>query len=154
VGLKVSLAGMLDIHPSIILLLADPYSSAPKLREIVKTVASEQSWPEGALERLGDIVGRSRQHTTLRNHIAHSRWREGTRSSSIKPIGLKMKNDRAAYFGHLDDERDWTSQENRHCAKQLRSLCDEIIKFNDDYGLTDRIAKNLPRAKWRRKAKD
>lgn len=147
VGLKVSLAGMLDIRPTLILLLAEPYSGA-KLREIVKTIAGEQSWPDGALDRLAEIVGRSRQHTTLRNHVAHSRWHKGVREGSIKPIGLKLKNDRAAYFGHLDDERDWTAEEIRACASQLRKLCAEILDFNDEFGLTERLANNLPSLKW------
>ncbi|QLC23786.1 hypothetical protein HFP57_01215 [Parasphingopyxis algicola] len=141
-GLKITLAGILDIRPRQVLILVEPYS-APKLRGVLKSIARQSAWPEGALEELVGLIGQGKAHIPLRNHIAHSRWTEGVRQNSIKPIGLKINNENVAYFGNDDEERDWLAEEIAIAGNELRMVCERLTAFNDKFGLTDKIAAHL-----------
>jgi len=92
-GLKVCLAAMLNIRPVHVLALAEPYTG-PQLRQVVKSLAKSSPWPDGALDRLVELIGRSKANKNLRNHVAHSRWTKGTREGSIKPMGMKINNEK------------------------------------------------------------
>lgn len=145
-GLKVCLAAMLDIRPVHVLALAEPYTG-PQLRQVVKSLAKSSPWPDGALDRLVELIGRSKAHKYLRNHVAHSRWTDGTRNGAIKPIGMKINNEKIEVFGHRDDEKDWLPEEIVKAAEELREFCDELIAFNDEFGLTERLENRLPEKK-------
>jgi len=143
-GLKVCLAGMIDIRPIHVLALAEPYTG-PQLRQVVKSLAKSSHWPDGALEHLVELIGRSKAHKNLRNHIAHSRWTKGTREGSIKPMGMKINNEKIQTFGHKDEEEDWLPSEIMDAAEELRVFCGDLLAFNDKFGLTERLEKRLPK---------
>jgi len=142
-GLKVCLAAMVDIRPVHVLALAEPYTG-PQLRQVVKSLAKSSPWPDGALDRLVELIGRSKSHKSLRNYVAHSRWTDGVRDGAIKPIGMKINNEKIETFGHKDDEKDWLPNEIMKAAEDLRKFCGDLIAFNDEFGLTERLENRLP----------
>jgi hypothetical protein len=142
------LAGMLDIDPKVAIILAAPYR-AVDLRNVVKSVAKELEWPDGALEKLIQIVGDSKPASQLRNHVAHSQWIAGTRPTSIKPIGLDIRQERARLYGHLDEERDWTAPEIEEVAGSLNALVTRIVIFAQETGLAANIARRASERKRR-----
>lgn len=144
VNLQKCLAGMLDINPKVAIILSAPYR-AVDLRRVVKSVAKELEWPNGALEEFVGIVGESKEPSQLRNHIAHSQWVPGKRTGAIKPIGLDILNEKARTFGHLEEERDWTADEIENVASKLADLVIRIVQFSQKTNIASNIAKHVTR---------
>ena len=144
-GLKITLAGILNINLGLVLILAEPYS-AVNLRKVIKSVAKMHEWKSGRLDQLMQIVGDLKVHGQLRNQIAHSRWTNGTRPNSIKPRNVDIRSESARFIGDDPEERDWTADEIQECAEQLIQLNARVVRFNHESGLTERIERNMQAA--------
>ena len=71
-------------------------------------------------ERIAWYLGELHKHNQLRNHAAHSIWKEGTRPDLIKPIGVDPRGGDAKYLGLDSSEKDY--------------LLVELIKIADELG--------------------
>ena len=60
-------------------------------------------------------------------------------------MGMKINNEKIETFGHKDDEKDWLPDEIMHAAEDLRKFCGDLIAFNDEFGLTERLENRLPK---------
>ncbi len=65
----------------------------------------------------------------LRNSIAHSLWKEGTRPRSIKPFGLSVRGGTLTAIGYDQDERDYTDEELVDIANELTSLHTQFQEY-------------------------
>lgn len=144
-GLKIVLAGVLNVRLRLILIMTEPYG-ALDLRRVAKAIAKEHNWPGKSLDTFVQIVGDVKPISPLRNYIAHCRWTEGTRPGAIKPRRVDIREEKARYFGDEDDERDWTAKEIQAEADKLITINARLVQLLADTGLDKRIEANIKEA--------
>jgi hypothetical protein len=140
-GIKMGLACVLGIELIDLMILSEPYTSL-NLRNVSKSIAKVREPITPEAERFLQIVGDFGAFGTLRNLIAHSRWREGHRAGSIRPSRLDIREGKARVYGLGEEEEDWTVADLWAEADKLVDLNRRIQAFLVDVGAEDRILKN------------
>jgi hypothetical protein len=125
-GIKIGLAAVLGVELIDVLIMCEPYSSLD-LRNVAKSVAKAHEPITPEVERFLQLVGDFGAFSSIRNLIAHSRWREGIREGSIRPSRLDIRDGKARTYGLEDGERDWT-------ADDLFSEANKLVDFNRRIG--------------------
>jgi len=97
----------LDVHD--IFLITEPYS-ASNLKKVAKAVAKLYFSPEMKDDFVA-ILGRFGKFSTLRNHIAHNNWTDGSRPNSIRIVQADIRAGRLDLKGYSEDEPDYTLDE-------------------------------------------
>lgn len=90
-------------------------------RNITKSLISLSSLEPKKQERLQWLLGQLHKHNQLRNAIAHNTWCEGTRSGSIKPLGIRVRTGKAEITGIDPSEPD-------HTTAELWAAADDLAK--------------------------
>ena len=81
------------------------------------------------VERIRWFLGELHKHNQLRNHIAHSLWKTGTRPDSIKPLGASARGGNARFLGQGDGEKDWLLHELIDVADELGANYDRFVDY-------------------------
>ena len=104
-------------------------------RDAVLSLLRDVPLPEEHIERIRWFLGELHKHNQLRNHIAHSIWRTGSRPDSIKPVGANARGGLARFLGESADEKDWLSDELVVIADELGDNYDHFVEFLHSVGL-------------------
>jgi hypothetical protein len=104
-------------------------------REALLSLLRDVEIEENTRDRVRSFVGELHKHNQLRNHVAHSMWKEGTRANSIKPIGADARQGRAKFIGHDPTEEDYLLDELVNVANELGRNFDSFRNFLDSVGL-------------------
>lgn len=126
-GIKATLSDMLDIHIFDIMVMAEPYN-ALSLRNVATSLTKESTLTAEEKAAFLSIVEEFGKLAPIRNTVGHSRWKEGRRPRSIKPVGISIRSGTAKLIGSNDDERDYTSAELMAEADRLRDL-NRVLAF-------------------------
>ncbi len=140
-GIKIVLAGMLEIDLAEFLILTEPHSSLD-LRNVAKSIAKHRFKQTPEIEQFRQIVGDLGSFGALRNNIAHSRWSRGSRRNSIKPFRIDIRSGVAKFHGAEEEECDWTTGELIAEADKLIRLNRRITQLLVDTGIAARMAAN------------
>lgn len=97
--------------------------------ELYETPENLKSGIKGFLDALHGYSG-------LRNHIAHSLWKPGSRPNSIRPLAIKVRGGKGKLIGE-DTDADYTDVDLAHIADKLRRLHNSYIQFLRSQGFTD-----------------
>ncbi len=100
--------------------------------EIMETSDDLKSGIKGFLDE-------ANEYNTLRNHIAHSLWRKGSRPTSLRPMTIKNRGGKGKIIGS-EDEPDYTLVELAHIADRLRQIHNSYIQFMRTRGFADFMA--------------
>ena len=68
------------------------------------------------------------EYNALRNHIAHSLWRRGSRPNSVRPLTIRVRGGKCKLVGG-DDEPDYTEAELGLIADKLRQIHNSYMQF-------------------------
>lgn len=109
-----ALAGILRVRDSDATVLITPMRYE-QVRDLL--LSFRNKWPDDKLDRLLKRVQTSRR---LRNHICHSRWVDGKKEGSIKPLAAFGKGN-LKLLGVRDNEKEYTTDD----------LVDEVSKLFD-----------------------
>lgn len=139
-GIKVTVGAVVGLGTLDALIMTEPYS-AQNLRSVAKCAIKEAAIPQADRDLIIRIIGEFKSFGPLRNAVAHSRWRPGTRPGSFKPVGIDIRSDSAKLIGHSADERDWTADELQAEALKLRRLNNRLATYHRESGLTEAIDK-------------
>lgn len=135
IGIKMTLAGLLKIDLLDALAITAPYGSV-SLRNVAKSIA-KLKWedrPELLAEFL-HLVGKIKGRATMRNDIAHNLWRVGRRPSSIAPMYVSVREDRADLIGLGEEHRDYLLDEFSDAAVELNDMNMLLSAFWEKAGL-------------------
>jgi hypothetical protein len=87
--------------------------------------------------RVQGYLGELHKWSKLRNAIAHSTWKEGKRSNSIKPFSMSVRGGEMKPAGLDSDEQDYTDVELVEIARQLLDLHTRFRKYLDAAGIVE-----------------
>jgi hypothetical protein len=91
-------------------------------RETLLALIKVLDIPPHKVERIAWYLGELHKWNKLRNHIAHSIWKGGSRARSIKPLSLSIRGGTVSSTGLDADERDYTDEELVNIAKEMVKL--------------------------------
>ena len=140
-GIKIALAGMLEIDMFELLVLTEPYSSLD-LRNVAKSIAKHRFDAGRERDQFCQLVGDLGAFGPLRNNIAHSRWTKGERRGSIKPHRVDIRSGVVKFHGAEEGERDWTTKELQAEVLKLLLLNRRIVQFMQVTGIAASIFGN------------
>ncbi|WP_069055334.1 hypothetical protein [Bosea sp. RAC05] len=137
-GIKITLAGLLDMDLREMLILSEPYSSM-NLRTVAKSIVKERLGPGKEADQFIQLIGELGTFGPLRNAIAHQRWTKGARPGSIRPFHLDIRSGSALLKGQSDTEKDWTAAELAAEGDRARKLNASIVRYMQSSGIIDRM---------------
>jgi hypothetical protein len=98
-------------------------------RDAILSLLRDVQLPPRQKERIKWFLGELHKHNQLRNHVAHSIWKAGTRPHSIKPIGADARGGLARFIGLDPKEKDWLLDELLHIANELGKNHDRFVDY-------------------------
>jgi hypothetical protein len=104
-------------------------------RDALLSLLRDVEIDDGQRERIRWFMGELHKHNQLRNHVAHSIWKAGTRPESIKPMGADARGGNAKFLGFDSAERDYLLEELIDIANELGGNFDKFRDFLDSVGL-------------------
>jgi len=107
---RTALAMLLQTSVEAVVLLSAPYTTA-QLRNVLKSTAKLTLVEGPALDKLVHLIGDHGSVATLRNHIAHAQWEEGSEPLSIRPVFGDVKQGRFQMFGSGGKVVEYTTEE-------------------------------------------
>ena len=141
-GFRLCIGGICGLSIPEALVLTEPYS-ALALRNVAKTLSKRWDGPEKYKMHFVQMLGEHGKFGPLRNAIGHSRWIEGDRRESIKPLAVDIRSGSLKVSGRHDGNRDWTSQELTDEAMKINRLNQKLGKFMKEVGFEETLkAKN------------
>ncbi len=140
-AIKLCLGAAYSLHVHDIFLITEPYSSA-NLKNVAKAVA-KLYFSSKMKDDFVEILGKFGKFSTLRNHIAHNHWTQGSRPDSIRIVQADIRAGRLDLKGYNEDERDYTLDELGNAANDLFELHIELIAFMKNYGLSAAIEEKM-----------
>jgi hypothetical protein len=81
------------------------------------------------IEKISGFLGQLHKYNKLRNAIAHSSWKEGSRPESVKPFGMSVRSGDTTVVGMDDEEPDYTAEELINIANELITLRDRFHRY-------------------------
>jgi hypothetical protein len=76
------------------------------------------------------------EHNGLRNHIAHSLWKKGSRPNSIRPLTIRVRSGKGKLIGE-DSDPNYTEVDLAHIADKLRQIHNSYMRFMESKGFAD-----------------
>lgn len=140
-AIKLCLGATYSLRVHDIFLITEPYS-ASNLKKVAKSAAKLYFSNEMKNDFVA-ILGKFGKFSTLRNHIAHNHWTEGSRPKSVRIVQADIRAGRLDLKGYSEDEPDYTLDELGDAANDLFDLHTELIAFMRDYGLSAAMAKKM-----------
>jgi hypothetical protein len=98
--------------------------------------------PTAQLQRIETFLSILDKRNGLRNAIAHQAWKEGTRSGSVRPIGISVRGGQAKFKGLAQNEDEYTVDKLRCIANELARQYDSFVAYLDREGLLRSIPRN------------
>jgi hypothetical protein len=95
--------------------------------------------PDDLKTEIKGFLDAAHEYNGLRNHIAHSLWRLGSRPTAVRPMTIRVRFGKGTLVGD-DNERDYTLEELAHIADRLRQIHNSYIQFMRSKGFADFIA--------------
>ena len=133
VDIKLAIAAMSEISPTIAGVLGEPYG-AQNVKNVASSIAKLRLDPS-LQEEFSGIIGEIFSFSKLRNQIAHNRWIPGKRRNSFKPMRVNIRNNKAEFIGLDDEERDYTAKELNAEYQRLYKFDCKLIDFMEKSGL-------------------
>ena len=140
-GIKIAMAGILQVSLHDILVLTAPYS-ARNLKDAAKA-ASKDHLKQPHQDTMIQIIGDWSAISRIRNHIAHNRWAEGTRTGAIKPMYYSISDGKTRTFGDDDTESDYTPDDLHMVMKTLEDTNQRLKNFLKETGLAESIERKM-----------
>jgi hypothetical protein len=84
--------------------------------------------PDDLKLQIKRFLDAANEYNALRNHIAHSLWRRGSRPNSVRPLTIKVRGGKCKLIG-ADDEPDYTETEFALIADKLRQIHNSYMEF-------------------------
>jgi hypothetical protein len=141
-AMQLTLAGLTGTAPHVIALLTQQLQYSARRDTLYSWMEATGLNEKGKAEIEGffDAV---HKYSPLRNYIAHSIWRQGTRPGSIKPITAKVRGGKGKLLGRDDTEQDYTDDELRDIALRLAYIMNSYSRFLRESGLWDIIDEKM-----------
>jgi hypothetical protein len=79
------------------------------------------------------FLDEANEYNGLRNHIAHSLWRRGSRPKSIRPMTIRVRSGKGKLIGD-ECEVDYTEVDLGHIADKLRQIHNSFVEFMKSRG--------------------
>lgn len=127
-GRLVRLIGGTYTTVDMVVLLTKPMTYSQK-RDSLLSCMEAFDLSEPAKSQITELFNAAHKHNVLRNHIAHSLWRNGARPTSVKPAFLDLRQGRGLIGGYEETDRDYTLDELRAIANELMDTRSAIIQF-------------------------
>lgn len=127
-GRVVRLTGGDNVTVDMVILLTKPMTYAQK-RDALLSCIDVFKLTDRTKTEITDLLNRAHKYHALRNHIAHSLWREGTRPTSVKPAFLDLRQGKGLIGGYEEDDRDYTLQELKDAADDLLATRSAMIQY-------------------------
>ena len=89
--------------------------------------------PDELKAQIRAFLDAAHEYNALRNHIAHSLWRRGSRPNSVRPLTIKVRCGKCKLVG-ADDEPDYTETELGLIADKLRQIHNSYMQFMKSRG--------------------
>jgi hypothetical protein len=128
------MCAMLKVPLSNVAMMTSGLGYAGK-RDALRSLLRDVEIAGNLRERIVWFMGELHKHNQLRNHVAHSMWKEGTRPGSIKPIGADPRGGDAKYLGLDPSEKDYLLVELIEIADELGHNLRKFMIFLDGVGL-------------------
>jgi hypothetical protein len=111
-----------------VILLTKPMTYAQK-RDSLLSFLEVFKVKEPVRTEITGLLDAAHKHNPLRNHIAHSLWRNGVRPTSVKPAFLDLRQGKGHIGGYEEDDRDYTLDELGVIANELMDARSAIIQY-------------------------
>lgn len=148
VEFKIFLGVLMDLSIYEVSVLAEPYTTQ-SLRNTFKSAVTLKLPPDDPnREVLIQFMGRFKEFSSIRNHLAHSKWVAGTRPRSYKPIYVTTRDGKAKFIGTSTSEPDYTSAELIKQARKLAALLNDLLVFKVQSGYNEIIERNMDRERY------
>lgn len=140
---KILLSAMLDMDIGTFLIVSEPYNSS-QLKNVLKSITKLSEFEsDDEFDKIIALVGRFQTFSKMRNKIAHSRWVDGDRPNSIKPISMNIREGKAVPSGYVAGEKDYTIEDLWAITKELFDLSNDANTFIKDYGYSAIIERKI-----------
>jgi len=104
-------------------------------RDALLSLLRDVSLPDDQVERIRWFLGELHKHNQLRNHIAHSLWKPGTRHGTIKPVGAIARGGLARFLGSDPNEEDWSLRDLATIADELSTNYNRFLDYAEKASL-------------------
>ena len=89
--------------------------------------------PDELKAQIKGFLDAAHEYNALRNHIAHSLWRRGSRPKSVRPLTIRVRGGKCKLVGS-DDEPDYTQTDLGLIADKLRQMHNSYMQFMKSSG--------------------
>jgi hypothetical protein len=90
--------------------------------------------PDDQRAKIEEFDAAIHAYNSLRNAIAHSSWKKGKRTDSVKPLDLSVRGGRVKFKGLSEDEREYPPDELHEIANRL-TLNNDFLSYLASIGL-------------------
>ena len=146
-GIKLSMAGILDMLLHEMIILTNPHS-ASQLKSVAKSIA-KLKLSESDAEEFSQILGDWSASSRIRNHISHNRWTFGNRPTSLTPSFIDTHSGKAKFKGASEADEDFTLEDFGGIADKLFRSNVRLVEFMARTGLTKKTELRLQAEKTR-----
>jgi hypothetical protein len=112
-------------------------------RDALLSLVDGVDMAEARRDGLKARLGRIQRDGKLRNWIAHSTWKPGTRPGSIKPFQVQSRGGKMTALGFDEAERDWTTAELIEIADDLGRAYNELAEYLHSEGFMDAMLEKI-----------
>jgi hypothetical protein len=124
--IQLTMAAVSDLDFGKVILLTRELTYAGKRDTLFSYMEYKQTPEEQIRKDIKELLNNADKHNPLRNHIAHSIWRQGSRPNSIRPVTIRVRGGRGKIVGS-DDEPDYTDAELFAVADTLHQLHNHYV---------------------------
>jgi hypothetical protein len=135
-ALVLALAHVSGLPPHKLILISQGLSYRAKLDTLYSymEVSDQNPTLKGSIKGFFDEADK---YSGLRNSIAHSIWKAGTRPGSIKPMSIKVRWGKGKIYGIDDSELDYTATDLAEIWDKLGVLYNSYVSFALDHGMVE-----------------
>lgn len=137
-GLRFFIAHALNVPVHIASVVCAPYGGRDFIN-VAKSLAKLQFLSNDDKEEFTQLLGRFKEHKALRNAIAHHIWTDSKRPGAVRPMYSTVWNERAEFYGHDDEEPDYTAEDIVSACQKLDKLHSDLVDFYNSRGVTEHI---------------
>jgi hypothetical protein len=130
--LQGTMAAVADLDVGKVTLLTRELGYSAK-RDALYSYMEVMETPDDLKVAIKGFLDAANEYLGLRNHIAHSLWRKGSRPKSIRPMTIRVRAGKGKIIGG-DEERDYTETELALIADKLRQIHNSYIQFMKNRG--------------------
>jgi hypothetical protein len=124
-NIQLTMAAVSDLDFGKVLLLTRELPYAGKRDTLYSYMEYKQTPEERIRREIRSILEAANEHNPLRNHIAHSIWRGGSRPNSIRPVTIRVRGGKGKIIGSDTDPDDTDAE--------LSNVADKLHRLHNDY---------------------